>query len=72
MAKLKGKIGYSDLEGGFWTLEGEDGKRYKLEGGDKALQKKGLKVEIDGTVEEGGMGIGFGAPILNVKSHKTL
>lgn len=72
MAKVKGKIGYSDLEGGFWTLEGDDGKSYKLEGGDKALQKKGLKVEIDGTVEEGGMGIGFGAPTLVVKGHKPL
>ena len=72
MAKLKGKIGYSDLEGGFWTLEGDNGKSYKLEGGDKALEKKGLKVEIEGTVEEGGMGIGFGAPVLTVKKHKNL
>lgn len=72
MAKLKGKIGYSDLEGGFWTLEGDDGTSYKLDGGDATLHKKGQKVEIDGKVEEGGMGIGFGAPVLKVKGHKTL
>jgi hypothetical protein len=31
MAKLKGKVVRSDLEGGFWTLEAEDGSTYKLE-----------------------------------------
>jgi len=72
MSKIKGKVGYSDLEGGYFTLEADDGKTYKLEGGDKALHKKGLKVEVEGTVEEGGMGIGFGSPTLAVKSHRTL
>jgi len=70
MAKLKGTVGHSDLEGGYLTLETDDGKSYKLEGG--VSLKKGQKVEIDGTVEEGGFGIGFGAPVLTVKTHKTL
>jgi hypothetical protein len=71
MAKFKGKVGHSDLEGGYATLESDDGKTYKLEGDAQALQR-GQKVEIEGTVEEGGMGIGFGAPVLTVKKHRVL
>ena len=69
--KIKGTIAHSDLEGGYWTLEGDDGKTYRLEGGDAALHKKGQKVEIEGTVDEGGFGIGFGTPTLQVKKHKA-
>ena len=74
MAKLKGTVGHSDLEGGYLTLEAEDGKRYKLEGADASLKslKKGAKVEIEGSVEEGGFGLGFGAPVLTVKKHKAI
>jgi hypothetical protein len=72
MAKHKGKVGYSDLEGGFFTLECDDGNTYKLEGGDDGLRKKGQKVEVDGTVEEGGFGIGFGSPVLTVKGYRPL
>ena len=70
--KLKGKVGRSDLEGGFWTLETDDGDVYKLEGGDKGLQQAGKKVEIQGAVDEEAMGIGFGAPVLKVKQYKIL
>jgi hypothetical protein len=63
--KLKGKIVRSDLEGGYWTLEGADGTTYKLDGGDG--YKEGQSVEIEGTVDEGGFGIGFGSPTLVVK-----
>jgi len=30
MAKLKGTIQHSDLEGGMWVLEADDGERYQL------------------------------------------
>ncbi len=71
MAKFKGKVVRSDLEGGFWTLEAEDGETYKLEGGDPSLLKGGVKVEVEGNVEQA-MGIGFGAPVLSVKKFKIL
>ena len=71
MKKIKGKVGYSDLEGGYYTLEADDGSIYKLEGGDATLHKKGQKVEVEGDLEEA-MGIGFGSPVLNVKKHRTL
>jgi hypothetical protein len=71
MAKLKGKVVRSDLEGGFWTLQGEDGTTYKLEGGGADLLKPGVRAEIDGSLEEA-MGIGFGTPVLTVKNYKIL
>lgn len=71
MAKLKGKVVRSDLEGGFWTLEAEDGTTYKLEGGGADLLKAGVRAEIDGKLEQA-MGIGFGAPVLTVKNYKIL
>ncbi len=72
MEKLKGKVVRSDLEGGFWTLEAEDGTSYKLEGGGADLLKKDVRAEIEGAVDEGAMGIGFGAPVLTVKKYKIL
>lgn len=71
MAKLKGKVVRSDLEGGFWTLQAEDGTTYKLEGGGADLLKSGVRAEIDGKLEQA-MGIGFGAPVLTVKNYKIL
>jgi hypothetical protein len=70
--KLKGTVGRSDLEGGFWTFEDEEGETYKLEGGGKDLLKDGVSAEIDGAVDEGAMGIGFGAPVLKVSKYKIL
>jgi trans-aconitate 2-methyltransferase len=71
MGKYKGKVVRSDLEGGFWTLEGEDGTTYKLEGGGADLLKSGVRAEVEGKVEQA-MGIGFGAPVLAVKKYKIL
>lgn len=69
--KIKGKVERSDLEGGYFTFT--DGKQtWKLEGGGKDLHKVGIKAEIDGTVEKDSMGIGFGTPVLQVKTYKIL
>jgi hypothetical protein len=70
MTKYKGKVGHSDLEGGYLTLEGEDGNTYKLDG-DIAGLTQGQKVEIDGKLETV-MGIGFGTPTLKVKKHRAI
>jgi hypothetical protein len=70
MKKVKGKVGWSDLEGGYLILEADDGQQFKLEGDTGAL-KKGQNVEIDGSVEAA-MGIGFGTPVLTVKKHKAI
>lgn len=68
--KLRGQVGRSDLEGGFFTFS--DGKNtYKLEGGGADLHKAGVKAEVEGAVEQA-MGIGFGSPVLRIKSYKIL
>jgi hypothetical protein len=69
MAKIRGTVKKNDLEGGFWELVSDDGKRYQLDGGDKGLRVDGAKVEVDGTVDKGAMGIGMTGPILKVKSY---
>jgi hypothetical protein len=68
----KGKVGRSDLEGGFWTLTTDDGDEYKLEGGGKDLLHDGVHAEVEGAVDEAQMGIGFGAPVLRVKRYKLV
>jgi len=72
MKTFKGTIRHEDLEGGFFTLEADDGEVYKLEGGDKALMQAGKRVEVEGAVDEEAMGIGFGAAVLKVKKYKLL
>ena len=69
--KLRGTVGHSDLEGGYFTFS--DGKEtYKLEGGGADLRKAGVRAEVEGQVRRDMMGIGFGAPVLQVKSYKIL
>jgi hypothetical protein len=72
MAKYKGKVSRSDLEGGYWELVADDGSTYKLEGGGADLLKMGVSVEIDGAIDGDAMGIGFGSPVLRVKKYKIL
>jgi hypothetical protein len=72
MAKYKGKVVRSDLEGGFWTLVASDGATYTLEGGGADLLRAGTEVEIEGAVDTDAMGIGFGAQVLKVKKYKIL
>jgi hypothetical protein len=69
--KVKGTVKHSDLEGGYWTIEDEEGNAYKLEGAAKDLLKDGVRAEVEGQLEEA-IGIGFGTPVLTVKRHKIL
>jgi hypothetical protein len=72
MAKFRGTVRRSDLEGGHWQLEAEDGKIYVLEGLTGAIETDGARVEIDGAVDKGAMGIAMTGPILKVKDGKRL
>ncbi len=67
--KLSGKIGYVDLEGGYYTLTTDKGEIYKLDGGGGDLRQKGAHADVEGHVDEAGFGIGFGTPVLHVKSY---
>jgi hypothetical protein len=72
MAKFRGNIQHSDLEGGHVQLHADDGTDYELEGSDPLLRRDGLRVEIDGTVDRGAMSFAMTGPRLKVKSVKAL
>ena len=72
MAKFRGTVVKSDLEGGHWQLKADDGTTYVLEGAPAAIAKDGAKVEIDGAVDKNAMGFAMTGPILRVKSAKSI
>ena len=69
--KLKGTIHRNDLEGGHWTIETEKGETYQLVGSTKDC-KDGLKVELEGKVDKGAMGIGMTGPSFHVEKLRAL
>jgi hypothetical protein len=69
--KIKGTVGKSDLEGGYFTFS-DGNETWKLEGGGADLRRAGVKAEVEGAVDKGAMGIGFGTPVLRVKSYKLV
>lgn len=71
--KIAGIVRFEDVEGGVWLLEADDGESYVLRGGDAALRKKGIRVEVTGSVSGGGFGIDqMGTPTLQVKKYTIL
>lgn len=69
--KLKGKITRSDVEGGQWLLQTEDGDQYELHG-DVSGCKDGARVEVEGKVDRNAMGFGMMGAHFNVEKLKTL
>jgi hypothetical protein len=70
MAKFRGTVRRSDLEGGHWQLEADDGTTYVLEAGDAGALADGNKVEIDGQVDRQAMSLAMTGPVLKVKGIK--
>jgi hypothetical protein len=71
MKKLTGTIRRNDLEGGHWVLEADDGQTYQLVGSTTDC-KDGQRVEVEGKVDKGGMGIGMTGPHFSVQSLKAV
>lgn len=72
MAKFRGTIKHSDLEGGHFQLHADDGTDYELEGTDPLLRRGGSRVEIDGSIDYGTLSFSMTGPRLKVKSVKAL
>jgi hypothetical protein len=72
MAKFRGTIRRSDLEGGHWQLEGDDGTTYVLEGATGAVEQDGAKVEIDGAVDRDAVSFAMTGPTLRVRTAKKV
>ena len=71
MSKLVGTVKKSDLEGGHWILETEDGDQYQLQGKLGHL-KDGMRARVEGKVDKGSMGIGMTGPSLHVDKITAL
>jgi hypothetical protein len=72
MSKIRGTVRRSDLEGGHWQLEADDGTTYVLEGATRPIEQDGVKAEVDGAVDEDAMGIAMTGPILRVKTARRV
>lgn len=72
MAKFRGIIKRNDLEGGHFQLAAADGVDYELEGSDPLLRRDGLRVEIEGSVDDEALSFTMTGPRLKVKSVKAL
>ncbi len=64
--KFSGTVRLSALEGGFWQLDADDGKRYQLVGNLKGL-KDGQSIELEGEPQEHRVSFTMVGPILRVK-----
>jgi hypothetical protein len=69
--KLKGTISRTDVEGGHWLLETDDGDRYQLVGAVDGCED-GQKVEVEGKVDKQAMGIGMMGAHFNVTKITAL
>jgi len=72
MAKFRGTIRRSDLEGGHFQLVTDDGTTYEVEGTDPALSLDGARVEIEGAVDRGAMSISMTGPRLKARAVRRV
>jgi hypothetical protein len=73
MAKLRGTIRKSDLEGGVFQLHTSAGDVYELEGSnDPLLTTEGAAVEVDGSVDRNAMSFTMTGPRFKVTSIKRV
>jgi hypothetical protein len=68
--RLTGTVAYRDLETGVWVLEGDDGKTYQLDGGDRKIKKDGGRIEAEGDVVKDAVTIGMVGPVFRVKTYR--
>lgn len=55
--QIKGTVQYQKLSGGFWSIIGDDGQKWRPENMPKDLQKEGLQVEVEAKKVTGGFSI---------------
>jgi hypothetical protein len=72
MAKYRGKVQRSDLEGGHWQLVGDDGTTYVLEADAAGSLDDGARYEVDGTVDRNALSIAMTGPVLRAKSVRRM
>jgi hypothetical protein len=70
--KLKGVMKRSDLEGGSWIFQADNGQSYQLENLPDGLCADGKKLEVEGDLDEAAFGIAMTGPTLRVKKASAL
>jgi hypothetical protein len=69
---IKGTVQHQALSGGFWGIIGDDGQKWKPVNMPKALQKEGLKVEVEAEKSANVMSIFMWGTNIDIKEHKVL
>ena len=69
---IKGTVQHQPISGGFWGIIGDDGQKWKPVNMPKALQKEGLKVEIEAEKATSVVSIFMWGTHIDVKKHKVL
>lgn len=69
--ELEGTINFLDLEGGCWVFESE-GETYEFRGVSEVFLQEGLKVKIEGKIDEGEVSICQIGPIIKVTEIERL
>ena len=70
--RVRGTVEFRDVEMGVWVLAGDDGKTDQLAGGRSSLLKEGQRVDVDGDVDAGAMGVAMVGPVLRVHGYKVV
>ncbi len=69
---VKGVIDRKGFGTGTWAIDSEQGESYELHNPPSELQKKGLKVKIEGKIRDDIMTLAMIGPVLEVKKFETL
>lgn len=72
MSKFKGKMKKSELEGGVWVFVTDGGEQFHVTGLDEGFFKEGMKLELEGNIDNNAMGIGMMGPTLAVSRAQAL
>lgn len=69
---VKGTIQWIEMGAGSWAVVTEDKQTYQLYGNTANLEKKGLKVSIEGILRPDMLSMLMTGPILEVKNYEIL
>ena len=72
MITIRGTVRYKNLEGGFWGLDADDGKKYMPSGLNKELLVDGMVIEATGMIVEDVMTFQQYGKILKIKSSRKI
>jgi hypothetical protein len=66
--EIVGKVTYMNLEGGFYAIEGDDGKKYDPINLPESFKKDGLKVTVTARLKKGAMSFHMYGAIIDIVS----